>query len=156
MVQSLDWIIAMLSPEGSRGTAQYKRVLWALGPVAARPDPRALSRSLMMSSAAISYRRPLDCWSFTRLGKPLAFALGVGVAISAMSLTGTLHPPAGADPIVVIFANASWPFLFCTRAARNDLYRFVRSGLPSLDHAQSYPLGALGTPARLPGWPSAR
>src|SRR5277367_6023869 len=23
-----------------------------------------------------------------------------------------LHPPAGADPIVVIFATSSWPFLF--------------------------------------------
>lgn len=43
---------------------------------------------------------------------PVAFALGVGLAITAMSLTRTLHPPAGADPIVVIAAGASWPFLF--------------------------------------------
>ena len=48
---------------------------------------------------------------FYLLGQtPLAFALGVGLAITAMLLTGTLHPPAGADPIVVIFAGASWPF----------------------------------------------
>ncbi len=43
--------------------------------------------------------------------QPLAFGAGVGVAIAAMELTGTLHPPAGADPIVVLTAKASWPFL---------------------------------------------
>ena len=29
----------------------------------------------------------------------------------AMQLTGTLHPPAGADPLVVIAAGAGWSFL---------------------------------------------
>ena len=43
---------------------------------------------------------------------PLGFALGVGLAISAMSLTSTLHPPAGADPIIAITLGASWSFLF--------------------------------------------
>lgn len=38
-------------------------------------------------------------------------ALAVGLGISAMQLTGTVHPPAGANPIVVILAGASWPFL---------------------------------------------
>ena len=50
---------------------------------------------------------------FALLGAvPLSYGLGVGLAIAAMELTGTLHPPAGADPIVVILAKASWPFLF--------------------------------------------
>ena len=43
---------------------------------------------------------------------PLSFGLGVGIAIVAMLLTGTTHPPAGADPIVVILAKVAWPFLF--------------------------------------------
>ncbi|MFD1332986.1 HPP family protein [Methylopila musalis] len=43
---------------------------------------------------------------------PLAFGLGVGAAIALMLVTKTTHPPAGADPIVVILAGASWPFLF--------------------------------------------
>jgi len=43
---------------------------------------------------------------------PLSFGLGVGIAIAAMLLTGTTHPPAGADPIVVILAKVAWPFLF--------------------------------------------
>ncbi len=51
--------------------------------------------------------------AFHLLGaSPLSFGLGVGVAIAAMLLTGTTHPPAGADPIVVILAKAAWPFLF--------------------------------------------
>ncbi|WP_020180402.1 HPP family protein [Methylopila sp. M107] len=51
--------------------------------------------------------------AFALLGAtPLAFGLGVGAAIAAMLVTRTTHPPAGADPIVVILAGASWPFLF--------------------------------------------
>lgn len=42
---------------------------------------------------------------------PLGFAAGVGLAIAAMIITRTTHPPAGADPIVVILAGASWTFL---------------------------------------------
>jgi CBS-domain-containing membrane protein len=42
---------------------------------------------------------------------PLSFALAVGLAIAAMQATGTLHPPAGADPIVVLATGASWSFL---------------------------------------------
>jgi len=42
---------------------------------------------------------------------PLACALGVGLAITAMQFSGTLHPPAGADPLVVILNGAGWSFL---------------------------------------------
>jgi CBS-domain-containing membrane protein len=50
--------------------------------------------------------------AFSLLGsQPLAFGAAVGVAIAAMELTGTLHPPAGADPIVVLTAKASRTFL---------------------------------------------
>jgi CBS-domain-containing membrane protein len=50
--------------------------------------------------------------AFSLLGnQPLAFGAAVGFAIAAMELTGTLHPPAGADPIVVLTAKASWTFL---------------------------------------------
>ncbi|HZG86527.1 MAG TPA: HPP family protein [Paenibacillus sp.] len=38
-------------------------------------------------------------------------AAAVGTAISAMILTRTTHPPAGADPIVVILESAAWSFL---------------------------------------------
>ncbi len=42
---------------------------------------------------------------------PWSLGLGVGLAIALMELTGTLHPPAGADPIVAIMAKAGWSFL---------------------------------------------
>lgn len=42
---------------------------------------------------------------------PLGIALGVGLAIAAMMVTDTVHPPAGANPIVVALTQAGWPFL---------------------------------------------
>lgn len=42
---------------------------------------------------------------------PLAMAVGVGLAIAAMLLTGTLHPPAGANPIVAVLSHAAWSFV---------------------------------------------
>jgi CBS-domain-containing membrane protein len=40
-----------------------------------------------------------------------AAALAVGLAMVAMHLTGTFHPPAGIDPLVVVVNNMSWSFL---------------------------------------------
>ncbi len=39
-------------------------------------------------------------------------ALAVGLGIAAMLLTKTTHPPAGANPIIVITSASSWSFLF--------------------------------------------
>jgi CBS-domain-containing membrane protein len=41
-----------------------------------------------------------------------SLAIAVALSIYLMQLTDTLHPPAGADPIVVIVAGAGWSFLF--------------------------------------------
>jgi CBS-domain-containing membrane protein len=41
----------------------------------------------------------------------LACGMGVGMAIAVMRFTGTLHPPAGATPLVVIMTGANWAFL---------------------------------------------
>ncbi|NLR97617.1 HPP family protein [Rhizobium sp. P38BS-XIX] len=66
---------------------------------------------------------------------PLSFALAVGLAIAAMQATETLHPPAGADPIVVLATGASWSFLLTPMLAGTILivaaaycyHRFVSS-----------------------------
>jgi CBS-domain-containing membrane protein len=42
---------------------------------------------------------------------PWAAALAVGLAMVAMHLTGTFHPPAGIDPLVVVVNDMSWDFL---------------------------------------------
>jgi CBS-domain-containing membrane protein len=39
-------------------------------------------------------------------------ALAVGLAILAMYLTATFHPPAGIDPLLVVANNLAWTFLF--------------------------------------------
>jgi CBS-domain-containing membrane protein len=44
--------------------------------------------------------------------EPWSLALGVGLAIGLMMLTKTTHPPAGADPIIVIFGAYPWGYLF--------------------------------------------
>jgi CBS-domain-containing membrane protein len=42
---------------------------------------------------------------------PWAAALAVGLAMAAMHLTETFHPPAGIDPLVVVINDMSWSFL---------------------------------------------
>lgn len=42
---------------------------------------------------------------------PWAIGLAVGLAIAVMMLTKTTHPPAGADPLVVIMGGYSWSYL---------------------------------------------
>jgi CBS-domain-containing membrane protein len=40
-----------------------------------------------------------------------AAAAAVGLAVLAMILTDTFHPPAGIDPLLVVSANLPWQFL---------------------------------------------
>jgi CBS-domain-containing membrane protein len=42
---------------------------------------------------------------------PWVAALAVGLAMVAMHLTDTFHPPAGIDPLVIVVNNLSWGFL---------------------------------------------
>ena len=42
---------------------------------------------------------------------PWVAALAVGLAMIAMHLTGTFHPPAGIDPLVIVVNDLSWVFL---------------------------------------------
>ena len=42
---------------------------------------------------------------------PWAAALAVGLAMLAMHLTGTFHPPAGINPLLVVVNNFSWSYL---------------------------------------------
>jgi len=42
---------------------------------------------------------------------PLYLAIATGFGVSAMLLTKTTHPPAGANPIVIMLSAQSWSFL---------------------------------------------
>lgn len=56
-------------------------------------------------SAAIGVLVLLFCGS-----SPLAMGFGVGLSIALMMLTDTVHPPAGADPLVALAIGAPWWF----------------------------------------------
>lgn len=43
---------------------------------------------------------------------PWSLALATGMAVSLMILTRTIHPPAGANPILVMLSRPGWDFLF--------------------------------------------
>ena len=38
-------------------------------------------------------------------------AIAVGTAIACMQLTGTVHPPAGSNPVIVMLTAPGWNFL---------------------------------------------
>jgi CBS-domain-containing membrane protein len=42
---------------------------------------------------------------------PLTLALATGMAVSAMLITKTTHPPAGANPILIMLSGQGWMFL---------------------------------------------
>ncbi|MFK7160764.1 HPP family protein [Marinospirillum sp. MEB164] len=48
---------------------------------------------------------------------PWSMGLAVGLAVSVMLLTSTTHPPAGANPLVVMLAGEHWDFLLMPVAA---------------------------------------
>jgi CBS-domain-containing membrane protein len=50
-----------------------------------------------------------------------AAAVAVGLSMVAMRLTGTFHPPAGIDPLVVVVNDMSWSFLFAPVAVGASL-----------------------------------
>ncbi len=78
---------------------------------------------------------------FALLGAhPLTYAVAVGLAISAMQITGTLHPPAGADPIVVLAAGASWKFLLTPILAGTVLIVLVAYGYHRFVSRRQYPI----------------
>jgi CBS-domain-containing membrane protein len=41
----------------------------------------------------------------------MTLGLAVGLSVIAMMLTNTIHPPAGANPLVIMLAGESWSFL---------------------------------------------
>ncbi|MDR3351581.1 MAG: HPP family protein [Zoogloeaceae bacterium] len=41
-----------------------------------------------------------------------SMALAVGISISAMMATRTVHPPAGSNPVIIMLSAPAWSFLF--------------------------------------------
>lgn len=43
---------------------------------------------------------------------PWSLALATGLGVTTMLLTKTTHPPAGANPMLIMLSDQSWSFLF--------------------------------------------
>ncbi|WP_461534647.1 HPP family protein [Spongorhabdus nitratireducens] len=43
--------------------------------------------------------------------EPLWLAVATGLGVTAMLMTGTTHPPAGANPLLIMMTGQSWNFL---------------------------------------------
>ncbi len=80
-------------------------------PDAAPSQPRALIGGHLVSTLAGIL--------VVKIAGPGAFAaaVAVGLAVFAMVMTDTMHPPAGIDPLLVVLNNLSWPFLIAPVAA---------------------------------------
>lgn len=68
-----------------------------------------------------------------------SLALAVGAAITLMQLTRTLHPPAGADPLLVMLTGAGWSFLLTPVLLGAALIVLVACGYHRATRAQHYP-----------------
>ncbi|GGG58961.1 HPP family protein [Paenibacillus radicis (ex Gao et al. 2016)] len=69
----------------------------------------------------------------------IVLAVGVALAILFMMLTKTTHPPAGADPIVVILAGSGWSFLFTPVLAGSVVIVLVALLVNNAIRQRSYP-----------------
>ena len=68
-----------------------------------------------------------------------SMAGAVAVAIGVMQLTRTVHPPAGADPLVVITTVASWKFLLMPVFAGSILLVVCALVFNNFQKERSYP-----------------
>ncbi|BFT75006.1 HPP family protein [Paenibacillus sp. P36] len=66
-------------------------------------------------------------------------AIAVGLAIGLMMLSKTTHPPAGADPLVVILSGSSWSFLITPVLIGSVLIVVVALIINNLDKKRRYP-----------------
>ncbi|KEA62490.1 CBS-domain-containing membrane protein [Marinobacterium lacunae] len=69
----------------------------------------------------------------------LVYGLGVALALAAMQLTRTVHAPAGADPIIVIAAQAPFSYLISPVLAGSVVIVLTAWAMNNLHGAKSYP-----------------
>lgn len=60
---------------------------------------------------------------------PVTLALATGVAVSAMLMTKTTHPPAGANPLLIMLSGQSWGFLITPVLSGAALIVLVGKGM---------------------------
>ncbi|CAM4178243.1 CBS-domain-containing membrane protein [Paenibacillus endophyticus] len=66
-------------------------------------------------------------------------AAAVGLSIGLMMLSKTTHPPAGADPLVVILSGSSWTFLLTPVLIGSVLIVVMALLINNMDKKRKYP-----------------
>ena len=117
---SIGGALAIAAMQMYSATAQFPLVaipfatsiVLVMGSPKAEPaQPRALVGGHLISTA-------VGLLAFKLLGPGVWVAAApVGLAMIAMHLTGTFHPPAGIDPLVVVVNGMPWSFLLVPVAA---------------------------------------
>lgn len=69
----------------------------------------------------------------------ISIAAAVGLAIMCMMLTKTTHPPAGADPLVVMMGQTGWSFLFAPVLIGSLVIVVIALVLNNLHEDRKYP-----------------
>jgi CBS-domain-containing membrane protein len=70
---------------------------------------------------------------------PWSLAIGVGLALAVMVFTKTTHPPAGADPIIIITSGSSWQFLLFPVLAGSIILTIMAVVLNRFVFRRAYP-----------------
>ncbi|MDR1094859.1 MAG: HPP family protein [Spirochaetaceae bacterium] len=70
---------------------------------------------------------------------PWSLAIGVGLALVVMVITKTTHPPAGADPIIIITSGVAWQFLLFPVLTGSILLTIIAVLLNRLVFRRPYP-----------------
>ncbi|WP_100406985.1 HPP family protein [Bacillus solitudinis] len=71
--------------------------------------------------------------------EPWAIGLAVGLAIAMMMITKTTHPPAGADPLVVMLGAYSWSYLIAPVLIGSIIIVFLALIINNLRNNREYP-----------------
>lgn len=69
----------------------------------------------------------------------LSYAIGVCLALALMQLSRTVHAPAGANPIIVIQAQADWSYLYSPVLLGTLCIVFIAYLVNNWRQAKSYP-----------------
>jgi CBS-domain-containing membrane protein len=70
---------------------------------------------------------------------PWAAAIAVGLAMAAMQLTRSYHPPAGIDPLIIVNEHLPWTFFFIPVAAGAVLLACFAFLWHNAAHKRTYP-----------------
>ena len=71
--------------------------------------------------------------------QPWSLGLAVGVAIAAMMVTRTVHPPAGSNPVIVFLSHPGWGFLLFPVLSGAVLLTVVALVFHGVVRKRSYP-----------------